>query len=141
MIRRCALALSVLWCALAGAAGATGANPCSFSPSARVVLYANVYDPDVLVWDNRQRLLDYSAGGWDIAQILLPHALLARAGTRAVVLECDPLAVHPKYRAAPIDALGVKITSGPYRGRYGWVAEDDVRPVTTRAAQAPGRSK
>ena len=94
-----------------------------------VLLLSNTYDPDVLIWDSRQRLLDYAAGNWDIKRILLPHALLARAGTRAVVIACRYNIVHPKYRLAPADAAGVLVLSGPYKGRYGWLLADDLRRI------------
>ena len=93
----------------------------------RAVLFSDSYDPDVLFWDSRQRLMDYAAGSWDVDKALLPYALLARAGTQAVVTACQVNAVHPKFRLAPMDAVGVRITSGPYKGRYGWVLSDDVR--------------
>lgn len=93
----------------------------------RAVLLSNTYDPDVLFWDSRQRLMDYAAGNWDVDKALLPYALLARAGTQAVVTACQINSVHPKFRLAPMDAVGVRITSGPYKGRYGWVLSDDVR--------------
>lgn len=99
---------------------------CSASIGKHVFLFADNYNPDVFVWDSKQRLLDYEAGNWQIARILLPHALLVRAGTQAVVLGCNPNVVHPKYRLAPSDAVGVKVVEGTYRGRYGWVLADDV---------------
>jgi hypothetical protein len=100
---------------------------CAGLSGQRAVLVSNSYDPDVLLWDSRQRLMDYAAGNWDVAKVLLPHALLARAGTRAVVTACQVNVVHPKYRLAPMDAVGVKVTSGPYKGRYVWVLSDDLR--------------
>lgn len=100
---------------------------CSAQPGERAVLISNSYDPDVLLWDSRQRLMDYAAGNWEVAKVLLPHALLARAGTRAVVTSCQDNVVHPKYRLAPMDAVGVKVVSGPYKGRYVWVLSDDLR--------------
>lgn len=102
------------------------AADCSRFTGKRVFLFADNYNPDVFVWDSKQRLLDYEAGSWQIARILLPHALLVRAGTPAVVLGCSANIVHPKYRLAPTDAVGVKVIEGSYRGRYGWVLLDDV---------------
>ncbi|MFN2527895.1 MAG: hypothetical protein ABR584_04165 [Candidatus Baltobacteraceae bacterium] len=99
---------------------------CAGRPGTHVVLVSNSYDPDVLVWDSKQRLLDYQAGGWSVAKMLLPHALLARAGTKAVVQSCQLNIVHPKYQLAPADAAGIKLTSGPYKGRYGWVMAADL---------------
>lgn len=101
---------------------------CVGAPGMRVALVSNNYDPDVLVWDSKQRLLDYAAGGWSVARILLPHALLARAGTKALMMSCLVNVVHPKYQLVPADAAGIKITNGPYKGRYGWVMATDLRP-------------
>lgn len=114
---------------------------CAGPPGAQVVLVSNSYDPDVLVWDSKQRLLYYQAGGWRVAKMLLPHALLARAGTKAVLLSCQLNIVHPKYQIAPTDAAGVKLTGGPYKGRYGWVMAVDLHVKGSserRNAPAPG---
>ena len=100
---------------------------CEARTGERAILVSNSYDPDVLVWDSIQRLLDYEAGGWRVARTLLPHALLARAGTRAIVVSCHSDVVHPKYQLAPADAAGIRVTSGPYKGRYGWIMAADLR--------------
>lgn len=100
---------------------------CNIASGERIALLSLSYDPDVLVWDSRQRLIDYAAASWETARALLPHAVLARAGTKALVTQCQPNVIHPKYRLATQDAVGVKITSGPYHGRYGWVTIDDLR--------------
>ena len=108
---------------------------CNALNGRHVVLLSNTYDPDVLIWDSKQRLIDYEAGSYEIARILMPHALFARAGTKAIVVSCEINVVHPKYQLAPTDATGVKIISGPYHGRYGWVLSDDVRPDSARSAR------
>jgi len=100
---------------------------CAGKPGTEVLLSSNSYDPDVLVWDFKQRLLDYQAGGWSVARLLLPHALLARAGTKAILQSCGPNIVHSKYQLAPAGAAGIKLISGPYKGRYGWVMAVDLR--------------
>lgn len=100
---------------------------CNINVGERVILFSLSYDPDVLVWDSKGRLIDYAAASWQDKRALLPHALLARAGTRAIILQCQGNVIHPKYRLATQDAVGVKITTGPYRGRYGWIAIDDLR--------------
>lgn len=100
---------------------------CNITQGERVILFSSSYDPDVLVWDSRGRLVDYAAGSWETKRALLSHAMLARAGTRALVLQCQGNVIHPKYRLATQDAVGVKMISGPYRGRYGWIAIDDLR--------------
>lgn len=107
---------------------------CSHLAGQRVVLVSNNYDPDVLVWDSVQRLMDYAAGDWSVAKVLLPHALLARAGTKASVVACRVNVVHPKFQFAPADAAGVKFTSGPYLGRYGWVMASDLRVLPSRGS-------
>ena len=123
-MRRLFAAIAVLACVVAPAGARAD---CAQLVGHRGVLFSNSYDPDVLFWDSRQRLMDYAAGNWDVDKALLPYALLAHAGTQAVVVACQTNVVHPKFRLAPMDAIGVRITSGPYKGRYGWVLGDDVR--------------
>lgn len=106
---------------------------CSTMPGSRITLFSSNYDPDVLVWDSRRRLLDYVTDSYQLAKLLLPHALLARAGTLAIVTKCRPNEVHPKYRFAPTDALGIRVTTGEYRGHYGWVIVDDVHVLVDHA--------
>ena len=113
----------------------TARAECGHIAGQHVALVSNSYDPDVLVWDSQQRLLDYAAGDWSVAQVLLPHALLARAGTKALVINCRVNIVHPKFQLAPADAVGVKFTNGPYVGRYGWVMASDLRVLGPRAAR------
>ena len=109
---------------------APGVAQADCAPGIRMVLLSSTYNPDVLFWDSRQRLLDFAAGDWDIKRILLPHALLARAGTKALVVSCQVNVVHPKYRLAPSDAAGIKILTGPYKGRYGWLMAEDLHRLT-----------
>ncbi len=122
MRRAFALALLV---ALTTAAG-WPQGTCHVARGARVTLFGGVDDPDVLVWDSRDRLIDFAGGSFDARQFLLPHALLNRAGTRALVQSCVANLVHPKFRMDPADAVGIVILSGRYRGRYGWVSSSDV---------------
>jgi hypothetical protein len=68
---------------------------------------------------------------------LLPHALLNRPGTRALVQSCVGGVVHSKFRTDADDAVGVLILSGPYRGRYGWVSSSDLRGQGIPEAQEP----
>src|SRR5579884_2632464 len=103
----------------------------------RVTLFGGVDDPDVLVWDSRDRLVNYGAGSTDTRQFLLPHALLNRPGTRAIVLTCVPAVVHSKFHMDADDAVGVQILSGRYRGRYGWVSSADVRGAGIPEAEEP----
>ena len=102
---------------------------CDLLTGQRVVLLSAAPDPDVLVWDSRARLVAYAAGVIDSAQAVITHTTLAKPGTRAVVAMCDGGAVHPKYVAAAFDAVGIRMTTGPYRGKYGWVVSEDVHPV------------
>ncbi len=109
-----------------GAQHASAAGKCRAAGGLHVTLFGGVDDPDVLVWDSQDRLERYSAGSVDARQFLLPHALLNRPGTRAVVLSCRANAVRPKFSGGTADAIGLKILSGRYRGRYGWVSSSDV---------------
>ncbi|HET9095765.1 MAG TPA: hypothetical protein VFN37_03815 [Candidatus Baltobacteraceae bacterium] len=102
-----------------------------------VMLFGGVDDPDVLVWDSRVRLISYGAGSTDARQFLLPHALLNRPGTRAVVQSCVAGVVHSKFSMDADDAVGVQIISGRYRGRYGWVSSSDIRGRGIPEAQEP----
>jgi hypothetical protein len=58
--------------------------------------------------------------------------MLAQPGTEALVVSCAPAAARPEYTATPKDVIGVKVLSGPFRGRYGWVLADDARPLRER---------
>lgn len=100
---------------------------CQARPGTHVVLYGTADDPDVFMWDSRFRMRAYQAGSFDQAQLLLPHAMLAPPGTRAVVSECVRNFVQLKYTTETDDAVGVTIVSGPLRGRRGWVLGSDVR--------------
>jgi hypothetical protein len=103
-----------------------GAGSCHATRGLRVTLFGGVDDPDVLVWDSRERLVDYSSGSVDTRQFMLPHAMLNRPGTRAVVIGCVAQIVHPKFSMTSADAVGILILSGKYRGRYGWVSSSDI---------------
>jgi len=102
---------------------------CRVNVNAHVALLGTTDDPDVFVWDSRFRLRDYEGGTFDRMQALLPHAVLARPGTRATVESCVPNFVQPKYQEKPEDAVGIVITSGPLRGQRGWVLGSAVRPM------------
>ncbi|HEY8313278.1 MAG TPA: hypothetical protein VIG51_03810 [Candidatus Baltobacteraceae bacterium] len=100
---------------------------CRVDKGQKVSLFGGADDPDVLVWDNKARLVEYAGGSSDTRKFLIPHALLARPGTKVVVQECISNLVHPKFRFITDDAIGVLIMTGRYRGKYGWVTADDVR--------------
>jgi hypothetical protein len=129
----------VLAALLAGAmaAYAPAAQQCRAARGMQVTLFGGVDDPDVLVWDSRERLISYGAGSTDTRKFLLPHALLNRPGTRAVVEICLGGAVHSKFGMDADDAVGVRIVSGRYRGRYGWVSSSDIHAPGLPEAQQP----
>jgi hypothetical protein len=94
-----------------------------------IVLASDAVDPDVFIWDTRSRLTNYAAGIWRDARSILDHTILAQPGTRAVIVACRPAAVRPRYSRVDQDAVGVRLLSGPYRGRYGWVLSEDIHEV------------
>jgi hypothetical protein len=128
--------IALLLC-LAAITQAHAADQCHAARGMHVTLFGGVDDPDVLVWDSRDRLITYGAGSADTRQFLLPHALLNRPGTRALVQSCVGGVVHSKFRTDADDAVGVLILSGPYRGRYGWVSSSDLRGQGIPEAQEP----
>lgn len=113
------------------------ADQCRATSGMQVTLFGGVDDPDVLVWDSRARLLTYSGGSSDTRKFLLPHALLTRPGTKAVVVSCYVGLVHAKFRMDAEDAIGVQILSGKYRGRYGWVSSSDIHGRGIPEAREP----
>ncbi len=106
---------------------------CSNMPGSQIALFSSNYDPDVLVWDTRRRLLSYASDSYRLAKLLLPHAILARAGTLAVVTLCQRNAIRQKFHTSPSDVVNVRMTNGEYRGRSGWVMVDDVHVIGDRA--------
>jgi hypothetical protein len=134
MLRRalCILFLAGVCIAVAGAS-----QPCVATRGMHVMLFGGADDPDVLVWDSRDRLVSYGAGSTDTRKFLLPHAMLNRPGTLAVIQMCVGGVVHSKFRMDAEDAIGVLITSGKYRGRYGWVSSSDIRGHGIREAAEP----
>ncbi len=63
---------------------------------------------------------------------MLAHSLLAKPGTRATVVQCAPGAIHSKYASDLEDAIGVRIQTGPNKGRYGWVTSEDAHELAHR---------
>ena len=117
-------------CALIVAAAAPAlADGCSLGVGWHVVLASEAVDPDVFVWDSRTRLIDYAAGRWSDTQAIFAHTTLAQSGTEAVVISCAAGAARPKHTSSEQDIVGVKITRGPFRGRYGWVLATDAHPA------------
>jgi hypothetical protein len=109
-------------------------SACSLAGGEPVTLRSSDFDPDVLVWDSKQRAIDYAGGTLRNASDVLNHTLLARPGTRAIVVACAPGTARPKYSPEVFDTVGIKVTAGPQRGRYGWVTSDDVRGSHMAAA-------
>jgi hypothetical protein len=124
MSRAAVLALLMLLILSAGVRAQP--SSCRAARGMEVTLFGGVDDPDVLVWDSRERLVNYAAGSSDERKFLLPHALLSRPGTRAMVQLCYGGIVHSKFRIDSQDAVAVRILDGRYRGRSGWVSSADV---------------
>lgn len=133
---RCVLLAGVLL-AIVHATAAAAPAQCRALRGMHITLFGGVDDPDVLVWDSRERLISFGAGTTDTRKFLLPHALLSRPGTRAVVQSCVGGIVHSKFRMDAQDAVGVLILSGKYRGRYGWVSSSDIHGKGIPEAQEP----
>jgi len=108
------------------------AAPCGSVPVGRAVFLKSVeIDPDVFVWDTKQRVADYASGHWGDTHELMAHTLLAKPGTRAVVVQCSPGFVR-KEGTEPRDAVGIRLVNGRDKGRYGWVTSDDVHEIAQR---------
>lgn len=108
------------------------AAPCGSVPVGRAVfLKSGEIDPDVFVWDAKQRVVDYAHGNWRDSSEVLVHTLLAKPGTHAVVVQCYPGAIH-KEGNDPRDLVGIRLTNGPNKGRYGWVTSDDIHELAKR---------
>jgi hypothetical protein len=134
------LAAIALLVAIPGSASRAG-ETCSAYIGQYVILKSNRLDPDVFVWDERARLVSYAAGEWKHTLDVLDHTILSKPGTRAFVISCEPEAVRFRYEQVLQDALGLKLVSGPQRGRYGWVAADDARTDVTAAYPASARRR
>ena len=110
---------------------------CTVAVGEPIMLHSSDFDPDVLVWDSRQRAIDYVGGNVHSASDVLTHTLLSTPGTHAIVIACHAATARPKYSSDVLDTVGVKITTGPQRGRYGWVTSDDVRGAHTASVPSP----
>ena len=109
--------------AVSVAALPAGASTCTLAAGAAVILRSSDFDPDVLVWDSRARAIDYVSGNIKNAGEVLTHTVL--------VIACDPGSSKPRYSTLAEDTIGIKITSGPNRGRYGWVSSGDAHSGST----------
>jgi hypothetical protein len=102
------------------------AGGCIPSLGAPVMLKSDPADPDVIVWDSRERLVAYVEGHWNSSREVMTHTVIADAGTHAQVVACYPGLAHLKYGYVERSAIGVRLTSGTFRGHYGWVISSDV---------------
>lgn len=135
MVRSFVAAALVAVCA--GASPAFAAGTCAVTSGESVVLRSSDFDPDVLVWDTRQRAIDYVSGNIKSTTEVLVHTLLSKPGTHAIVTACDPGSSKPRYSSVAEDTVGIKITSGPNRGRYGWVSSGDAHGNAPSMAATP----
>jgi len=127
-----ALALFVLAVpALVYAAG------CIPTVGATVMLKSDPADPDVIVWDSRERLVAYVEGHWNSSREVMTHTVLAVPGTHAQVVACYPGSARPTFGNVQRTAVGIRLTSGEFRGHYGWVISSDVHPPLLRSAGTP----
>ena len=124
-------ATSLLICALTGSS--SSASACIAARGNHVVLASQAMDPDVFVWDSMLRLTNYTAGKY-VTNDVLRHTLLVSAGTEAVVVSCRDRAAHPRFSTEDADAVGVRLSTGRYRGHYGWVISMDLRVAPHSAA-------
>jgi hypothetical protein len=95
----------------------------------------------VFLWDSRERLVDYTAGDWGDTRQIFSHTLLTEPGTSALVVACFPRAAHQRYALGDEDAVGIRLTSGPNRGRYGWILSSDAHPDQHPAGQSASTSR
>ena len=119
---------------LAALTSPAAAQSC-LAPGHVVILKASDLDPDVFVWDSRDRVVAYAAGYWRDTKDVLAHSLLAKPGTRASVVKCYSAAVASRYANAREDLLAVRLLSGPGAGRSGWVTSEDVYHATVSSAR------
>jgi hypothetical protein len=113
------------------------AASCTTNVGARVMLQSDPADPDVMIWDTRERLAAYVEGRWSSSREVMEHTVLAGPGTHAEVVACYHSIAHQKVGGAVRDAIGIRLTSGPFRGHYGWVISSDVHPPLLHSAGTP----
>ena len=114
----------------------SSALACAASRGKRVELTSQSLDPDVFVWDSMSRLINYQAGKY-VTSDVLNHTLLAPAGTWAVVTACRSKVVRPRFTTGVSDAVGIRLTTGRFRGSYGWVVSDDLHMLSSAPAAHP----
>jgi hypothetical protein len=109
--------------ASANLAGASA--DCPPGQGQRVILAAEGANPDVFVFDSRERLARYVSGTWTSTKDIMAHTVLVSAGTLALVLQCRPGEVRVPYASSSLDVYGVRLLSGSHANRYGWVVGSD----------------
>ena len=130
--------------ALCAALLSSPAAACPVSRGTHVVLVSQELDPDVFLWDGSDRLTSYAMGDYDV-ETVLKHTVLVRAYSRAVTVGCRNDPIHPTFTGSSgvaVFLVGVRVTSGTARGRYGWVLSSDLRgPDGQQLTEAghPGR--
>lgn len=134
-------ALAALFVLASPGGGSPPPAPCALPPGATIMLRSDELDPDVFVWDTRGRAIDYAAGRWRSTADVTDHSALSKPGTRAVVVTCEPGVVRSKYTRSDLDLIGIRVTSGPNRGRYGWVTGDDAHAVAGLRAAATATTR
>ncbi|MBC5811299.1 MAG: hypothetical protein GIW95_10700 [Candidatus Eremiobacteraeota bacterium] len=123
------LGAAVLALLMFAAAAPAAAGGCPLASGQPIVLASESSDPDVFVWDSRERLVDYAGGHWGSTKAVLTHTRIASPGTRATVVACQSSLARRRGHDENEDVIGVKLTSGPGRGKYGWVLSSEVRGV------------
>jgi hypothetical protein len=118
-------------------ASPAGAISCAVTTGTSVMLRSSDFDPDVLVWDSRQRAIDYVSGNIKSTAEVLTHTVLSKPGTKALVVACDPGSSKPRYSTVAEDTVGIKITTGPHKGRYGWVSSGDAHGAVPAQMATP----
>jgi hypothetical protein len=128
-----ALAAAPLIILLAASATPAFAAGCvGLANGAAVALKSSDIDPDVFVWDSKAHVIVYSSGVWNTTSEVMSHTMLSKPGTRAKVVSCEKQSVKSKYVNNVLDAVGIQLTDGPNRGRYGWVTSEDVHIMPPR---------
>ncbi len=123
MLRRTTAVIALV---LLAAAPAPAESCSTLGVGGQVVLKSADLDPDVFVWDSKSRAADYASGNWRDTHDVLTHTLLAKPGTHAQIISCQKDLIRSRYANETLDAVGIRLLSGPYHGRYGWVTSEDV---------------
>jgi len=129
MQHRALQAASLAAFVISAALARTPAAACPVSRGAPLLLVSPELNPDVFLWDSSDRLVRYETGDYDV-ETVLKHTTLVKAYSRAVAVSCKNTTIRPQYQpkaAGPFYLVGVKVATGRFRGRYGWVMSTDIR--------------